>query len=258
MPSVGEGAAAGAGVGTALGGPWGTAIGAGVGALAGFGSELWTNAQNVRLNRENRDWQERMSNTAYQRAVADMRAAGLNPSLMFSHGGPESSPANTAPTVSNPMARGVQFATSAIDAINSSRQAAAQVAKTRAETATEMLRPDLVRGQTAGAAAAAMASRAQAGLSTAQAKKTEWETNRSEAEGTLWKWVKQAIDAGAEIDDRVMDFLHGVRIKSDPRGTTGTWGPPERRIGSEGQAPGGPESARRVYQNEQNFPGAFR
>lgn len=53
------------------------------------------NAFNASEAQKQRDWEQEMSNTAYQRASADMSAAGFNPALMFQQGG-ASTPSGSA------------------------------------------------------------------------------------------------------------------------------------------------------------------
>lgn len=56
--------------------------------LLNFGNDiLGTGGSSAReQNQENRDFQERMSNTAWQRGVEDMKKAGINPLASFSGG----------------------------------------------------------------------------------------------------------------------------------------------------------------------------
>lgn len=78
----------GAAAGGYFGGPTGAAIGGSIGSsMMGYSAQQQANKANIKEAEKNRRFQERMSSTAYQRAMQDMQKAGLNPMLAFSQGG---------------------------------------------------------------------------------------------------------------------------------------------------------------------------
>jgi len=77
-----------------------------LGNLIGASGQQETNSANAANARAQMEFQERMSNTSYQRAVEDLKAAGLNPMLAYMKGG-ASTPEGVSPSFTSPKLTGI-------------------------------------------------------------------------------------------------------------------------------------------------------
>lgn len=124
------------------------ALASAAGGLVGGGIDTLVNLNQARINRQ---FQLNMSSTAYQRAMADMKAAGLNPMLAYQQGGASTSGGATASGEMREAGRGAASAAQIMmdqkRVNNETKVADAQEKKLSAETITELKKPELVMAQ---------------------------------------------------------------------------------------------------------------
>lgn len=151
-----------AGLGSAAGALGGSNI---LGNLLSYASAESANSNARRIARENRQWMEKMANTAHQREVSDLRAAGLNPILSATGGAGAAVPSadTSAPQrstdfdfsggvngASKGLSTALEFAKAdaSLDlAENQARESGSAADLNRAKAATERYETDIKRAE---------------------------------------------------------------------------------------------------------------
>lgn len=154
--------------------------------VSGLGS-LWQNYQAKKAAGRQMSFQERMSSTAYQRAVADMRAAGLNPILAARS--PASSPAGASYIPQNPGA------------------AFTQGYSAKASAERDLASADLQRAQAGKVPTEIKKLQAELGLTNAQAAKAWGDVNWLKKNDLSELQVKTSV--GKELLRRLKETVEG-------------------------------------------------
>jgi len=179
-----------------FGGTLGPILNAGIAAIPGVGQYIGnqetnqanvqiadnTNAMNQANAREQMAFQERMSNTAHQREVEDLKKAGLNP-ILAAQGG-ASTPAGAAGTASAAQLKNPAEGVS--DQLVKAISVALQAEQTSSQAKLNSAQADLVRAQTG-----------KTGVDTEVAKKGIPE---AEAKMSVWQAIKDMFRSANQVN----------------------------------------------------------
>lgn len=163
-------------------------LGSGISAAASFFGGERRNESQIEQAQGLMAFQERMSNTSYQRAVADLQAAGLNPMLAYAHGGastPAGSMANIEDTLSPAINTGREVYRASTEAAVRSEQVKNLEAETglkRVETEWRGAETVRSRAETQKAVDEAAQARSQTALNAVMADKAVQDTATSAAQ----------------------------------------------------------------------------
>lgn len=102
------------------------------GAYLGYRGQQQANAANAKQAKDAMDFEREMSNTSYQRAKADITAAGYNPALAYSKGGADTPSGKTA-DMKNALASFGGSAETAVNTFNNMRQTDANITASKAQ-----------------------------------------------------------------------------------------------------------------------------
>jgi hypothetical protein len=149
-----------------------------VGGLNFLGGQLTNQARSDQAQ-DQMAFQERMSNSSYQRQVADLSAAGLNPMLAYIKGGGASTPPGAMAQLENPVAA----ATSAYQTAASVGKTYAETENVEADTANKRANQFLIAAQTEVAGVTADEKRQNINNLEVQAKKISEEIKNIPLEG---------------------------------------------------------------------------
>jgi len=201
-------------------------IGGIIGGIFGDKGQRSANQANLQIARENRQWQERMSNSAYQRSAKDLEAAGLNRILAL--GNSASTPSGNTAQMQNTNTGRAAAATQAAHSAMSLRQQQQAIYQSMAQENLSDSQARNVDAQTKQAEAmlpkiAADAARAGAAtaLDNARLSKADAEAAIYDSIGPALIALKETLPWASTAIDAFIKALN-YRKGNKPRTTTTT------------------------------------